>query len=327
MALVASGGGSLNVTGSLDVSYGQVACEYDITGAYSGGEGIQQPYPPICPDTVLRGEEVYDVCDSMVWNGMEFRYDTVVDYPQTTLRGCDSIATLRLTVRHSSYAEEEVQASFHYTLQGQTFTESGEYRLPSTMSNSVGCDSMVLLRLALLKGAPIPVICQYNNQIIMVDHFPNGEDGNYVDYQSYRWYQNGKLLNFATSDHYFRTNGRAGYQPLEGCYYVEVYTGANNFWVRSNEICITPSKTATTSLLPSLNIYPNPSRGENVLVVMERVPEGSQLRLYTLEGRLLWHVPAVEGTLPIAAGSLPTGIYTLMLAMPQTTMVQKLIIR
>ncbi len=327
MAVVASGGSTLSAMGSIDISYGQVVCQYALGNDFRGGEGVQQPYPPVCPDTVLSSIEVRDVCDSIVWNDMVFHSDTVYRHSMPTAAGCDSVAILRLSVRHSSYVEEQAQAAFRYSFNGKSYNASGEYRISTSLRNADGCDSIILLHLSLLRTAPLPVIFNYNDQFLMVDHYPAGEGGNYAEYRAYRWYQNGVLLNFATSDNYFQMNNHSGYRTLSGCFYVEVYTGVDNYWVRSNEICITPSKSSSVALQPVLTLYPNPgdSRGR-VFASMERVPDGSILMLYGLDGRLLWQNEAEEGTVLLPAG-LPTGVYSVVLSMPQKSVTRKLVIR
>ena len=86
-------------------------------------------------------------CNSYEWNGTT--YTETGEYTQTlhTAEGCDSVVTLRLTINHSSTGEfaNLMCAGVPYTYGNETFNEAGTYTV--TLTNSVGCDSIVTLTL------------------------------------------------------------------------------------------------------------------------------------------------------------------------------------
>lgn len=92
-----------------------------------------------------------NVCDSYTWQGTTF--DTATHYGfsihsthHTNAVGCDSTATLRLTLRRSSTGDTVVNICDTFTWYGSTYTLSTE--TPTHLSqNSVLCDSTTTLRL------------------------------------------------------------------------------------------------------------------------------------------------------------------------------------
>ena len=101
--------------------------------------------------TVYSIEEV-SICEGETFTWNDVAYTEAGEYIATlnsVLTGCDSIATLRLTVNKTQYAEEQVTACDSYDWNGATYTESGEYIYTTTADN--GCDSVVTLRLTINK--------------------------------------------------------------------------------------------------------------------------------------------------------------------------------
>ena len=54
--------------------------------------------------------------------------------------GCDSIATLNLTINNSTTSSSSATTCDSYNWNGTTYTSSGIYT--DTLTNSVGCDSI-----------------------------------------------------------------------------------------------------------------------------------------------------------------------------------------
>src|SRR5205085_1364740 len=90
------------------------------------------------------------VCSSQLpykWNGTD--YDKAGTYTFTTKNaaGCDSIATLVLSVGNSITTDTAVTACKSYTWNGTTYTVSGNYS--KVFSRAVGCDSTATLHLTI----------------------------------------------------------------------------------------------------------------------------------------------------------------------------------
>lgn len=224
------------------------------------------------------------VCDSLVWHGSCY-YNSVSGptFTTTAANGCDSVVTLSLTVHHSSRSSFSEQVSESYTWNGQVYTASGRYT--QTFTNAAGCDSVVTLTLSLI-DQPVPHIVAYRDKIVMVDHYPNGENQQRVDYIGYRWYDDNGAVG-SNLDHYCDEHDGV-YRPLSGYYYVEVPTDRTQaYWVRSNTVCIVPT-TKRISEDAILSLYPNPARaGHNVVLTVDDNAIGARLELYDINGRLL----------------------------------------
>ncbi len=92
------------------------------------------------------------VCDSYTWTDSIFGDSTYTqsgNYTRTytAANGCDSVATLSLTVNASSSSYDTVTICDSYTWNGQSYTTSGDYTYDTT--NAVGCDSTANLHLTI----------------------------------------------------------------------------------------------------------------------------------------------------------------------------------
>lgn len=95
----------------------------------------------------ITGEETQVACGSYTWNGNT--YTASGDYPVhlTTEGGCDSTATLHLTINNATTGAVTAEACGSYTWNGNTYDESGVYTYNTTNAN--GCDSTVTLTLTI----------------------------------------------------------------------------------------------------------------------------------------------------------------------------------
>ena len=69
----------------------------------------------------------------------------VYTFITTNSLGCDSTATLNLTINTSSLSNTDETACESFEWNGETYTESGVYTFSAT--NSLGCDSTATLNL------------------------------------------------------------------------------------------------------------------------------------------------------------------------------------
>ena len=84
----------------------------------------------------------------IVMIGMELRILRVAYiFATANSVGCDSVATLNLTINNSSSSQDAVTACDSYDWNGEIYTESGTYTFATT--NSVGCDSVATLNLTI----------------------------------------------------------------------------------------------------------------------------------------------------------------------------------
>ncbi len=100
------------------------------------------------------GSESVTACDSYTWAGNGTTYDQSGTYTAalTSTQGCDSTATLFLTVNYSASGGEFVSAceSYTWSANGETYTESGLYN--ALISTVLGCDSVASLALEISHG-------------------------------------------------------------------------------------------------------------------------------------------------------------------------------
>ena len=87
-------------------------------------------------------------CNSYVWNGTTYTASGVYTFNTTSGAGCDSTATLNLTIKNatsSSSSASVCPSALPYQWNGSNYTASGVYTFRST--NAAGCDSTVTLNL------------------------------------------------------------------------------------------------------------------------------------------------------------------------------------
>ena len=90
-------------------------------------------------------------CGSYVWNGVS--YSTSGTYTKTftggNSTGCDSVATLNLTVNTATSSTTPITTSGIYVWNGVSYSASGTYTKTFTGGNSTGCDSVATLILTI----------------------------------------------------------------------------------------------------------------------------------------------------------------------------------
>ncbi len=97
------------------------------------------------------GSESVTACDSYTWSANATAYTASGSYTATLtgINGCDSTATLNLTINNSTSGSESVTACDSYTWSANTttYTASGTYT--ATLTNAAGCDSTATLNLTI----------------------------------------------------------------------------------------------------------------------------------------------------------------------------------
>ncbi len=91
------------------------------------------------------GSETVVSCDSYTWTADNMSYSTSGIYSTTLTNaaGCDSIATLDLTIEHSTSASITENGFDSVVVNGQVYTSSGTYTQVLTGTN--GCDSILTI--------------------------------------------------------------------------------------------------------------------------------------------------------------------------------------
>jgi extracellular elastinolytic metalloproteinase len=148
--------GSESVTICNSYTWSANSTTYTASGAYtatltaaSGCDSIATLNLTIAP--AVTGSEAVTICDSYTWSANSTTYTASGAYTATltAASGCDSIATLNLTVSTSSAGSEAVTICDSYTWSANTttYTASGTYT--ATLTNAAGCDSTATLNLTI----------------------------------------------------------------------------------------------------------------------------------------------------------------------------------
>jgi sugar lactone lactonase YvrE len=117
----------------------------------------------------IRTEDTLTVCDSYTWaNGETYTTDTVVLGNFPTINGCDSFVSLTLTVNYSSSSIDEHYSCPPFTwIDGNEYTESND-SATVTLTNAVGCDSIVTLNLT-IEDTINPTLVVNENVVLYLD--------------------------------------------------------------------------------------------------------------------------------------------------------------
>ena len=100
-----------------------------------------------CPCTNSSSTTDVTACDSYDWNGTTYTASGSYTFTTTNASGCDSTATLNLTINNATSSTTDVTACDSYDWNGITYTASGSYTFTTT--NASGCDSTATLNLTI----------------------------------------------------------------------------------------------------------------------------------------------------------------------------------
>ena len=259
--------------------------------------------------------DIFQACDSLTWrNGITYYEDQLLIDTVHIAGGCDSIIYLSLKIDANTHSEITATANQPYLWDNETYTASGDYTHTYEAAN--GCDSTITLHLTYTTMRN-PEILSHDQRLVMLNHYPNGQNGGRIDYYAYQWYCNGTPIEGATSDSYSYSSGG----NLNGCFYVEVAVDANrNGWLRSNLICLgTYGIDDVDTPDGRLSIYPNPAeRGATATLELTDSPAGTQegtILLYDHLGRLILTQPCHAGdntiVMPTTAGNYLLQLHTI----------------
>jgi hypothetical protein len=88
-------------------------------------------------------------CENYTWNGQTYTQSGQYSFETTNAAGCDSTATLNLTITQPTAGSETITecSSFTWGANNQTYTSSGQYT--TVLTNAAGCDSTATLNLTI----------------------------------------------------------------------------------------------------------------------------------------------------------------------------------
>ncbi len=202
--------------------------------------------------------------NNTVQNGVAFIPSTTQTYTVigTDTNGCQGTDQVLVEVLSPTVSEINEVACVEFTLNGQSYTQSGTYI--QSLSNLAGCDSTLTLNLTINELPSIPVIYSSNENILSIDAQAN---------VTYQWIfcNSGLSINNAIDTIYSPT--------VNGVYGVELTNGCGTV---SSE-CVTINNMNVPEFMNEILVYPNPSLG---LVYIEGLTETSiPFKLQDVTGR------------------------------------------
>ena len=100
---------------------------------------------------ILSSETTLESCDTYTWNGTTYTASGTYTYTTTSANGCDSTATLNLTINQTTFGTDTQVHCEEYTwIDGITYTATNT-TASFTLTSSTGCDSIVTLDLTILE--------------------------------------------------------------------------------------------------------------------------------------------------------------------------------
>ncbi|MBK7692735.1 MAG: gliding motility-associated C-terminal domain-containing protein [Saprospiraceae bacterium] len=90
-------------------------------------------------------------CESYLWNGQNYTQSGIYEFKTQNSVGCDSTATLELTILPIHQNNIQESACDKYIWNGITYNQSGNYSFNT--KNQFGCDSSITLELEILKSS------------------------------------------------------------------------------------------------------------------------------------------------------------------------------
>ena len=207
---------------------------------------------------------------------------------------CDSIITLDLTVNQSTSSTMTATScdSYTWSQNGMTYTISGMYN--DTVSNSVGCDSIITLDLTI---DTVGVTVTQNNFDLIAT--AKGTRGTMYDYQWLDCNNRDTAIAGATSDTFNVT--------ANGSYSVEV---SQNGCVDTSS-CISILNVGIAeikSLEKTFTIYPNPTNNR-VTIVISKITEFEKINIVDFGGTLIKSIPVNSNQISIDVSDYAKGVY------------------
>ena len=76
----------------------------------------------------------------------------MITLPNANAAGCDSVITLNLIIKQPSFSTINITNCGEYTMNGTTYTSTGQYTQTLIDANAVGCESTITLNLNIVSS-------------------------------------------------------------------------------------------------------------------------------------------------------------------------------
>lgn len=233
---------------------------------------------------------IITACDSYSLNGQVYTSSGVYSQVLTNVAGCDSLITLNLTLHSATSSESNQTAcgSFTWEANGQTYFNSGTYN--HTLTNSLGCDSLLTLNLTLLP-LTVPNIINQGDTLLFVNEIG-----------AYQWID-------CTTELPIQGETSATFEPSHNGNYAVILTNTSN--CADTSLCVVIASLANIPSYPDdfVYIFPNPTNG--FLNVASNSFKGN-IQIYDAAGRIVYQGSMDQNTLINLSNAEP-GMYFLHL--------------
>jgi hypothetical protein len=253
------------------------------------------------------GTAVETACDSYTWidGNVYTSNNNTATHTLTNAGGCDSVVTLNLTINNSNTGTDVATACNSYTwIDGNVYT-SNNNTATHTLTNAVGCDSVVTLNLTI----NIVDITVSQSGLTLTANQVGG---------TYQWIDcnAGNMPIVGETAQSFTPVGNGDYA---------VIVTANNCTDTSTCFNIVVNSIPVAFAEMEVRVYPNPTVGE-VTIEFEEVIERGIARLVDVHGRLLLQKSLDDvQVIQLNMNELPTAVYFLELQTSKGTYNKKII--
>ena len=301
--------------------------------------------------------DIQETCDSLTWiDGNTYTAsNNTATYTLTNYLGCDSIVTLDLTINNSSTSiDNQETCDSLIWIDGNTYTTSNN-TATHTLTNTTGCDSVVMLNLTINSSSSID-IQEACNSLTWIDGNTYTESNNTITHTLsnaagcdsvitlYLTINNVSDITTSLSNQTITaTNTNASYQWLDcnngnaviptetnqtftassnGSYAVELTE--NGCIDTSNCVVIESVNIVENSSDDKIVIYPNPTHGKFSVNLGESHSD-INVRITDLNGRLIQSTNYKNTQFLNLTITEPTGIYLMFLESKKQKMIIKLV--
>jgi hypothetical protein len=230
--------------------------------------------------------------DNGILNGQTFVPNSSTTYTVTgtDANGCQNQDAVFVQVNQPSSSVLNINACNSYTLNGQTYTQSGTY--DQLLSNAAGCDSSLTLNLSLNFSPTQPNIYVQNQINLSTDLTPG---------LTYQWITCSDLTPIPGQT-------AITYNPTSnGVYAVVVTNGCGS----DTSLCTSITTIGLEEHLSSqILLYPNPNNGAFTLELPQALI-GQTIQIFDMAGRLIQETTAQEMKQHIELNDVATGSYWL----------------
>jgi hypothetical protein len=282
---------------SVTASSSWLTSDCDADGVTNGDEvdpdGDGTPGPngtdPTNPCSFPSSSETAIACVSYLWNGSTYTASGTYTTTLTSINGCDSLATLNLTINETASSTETVTACSFYTWNDNTYVESGTYTAQFVSAN--GCDSIATLNLTITNFEASATLIGAS----VIEASPAG--------MTYQW------INCITGE-YITTALAQTYTATENGEYAVIVSDGQ---CSDQSDCITVSSASLEDgEALFVNLYPNPTSGEVTLEVSSTFI-GRSYQLVDYSGRVILNGTIQSSKEILSLSDLARGVYYLNL--------------